>query len=129
MSTIGHPLADLANFISPFYTARGLNKVGSRTATADPAFLPGATPGLPDAEQVVSWYGELAGFDPGPDLAWAVAFNMFRNAGVCQGIAARVARRQASSDMARLYAATRGELSELAWELAVSAREAGRARL
>ena len=123
MSTIGHPLADLCNLVSPYYTAE------RDYATSQKAFLPGATPGLPDAAQVARWYAEVAGFDPAPELGWAVAFNMFRNAGVCQGIAARVARRQASSERARFYADTRGELAAFAWELAGRAKEAAKARL
>ncbi|KAI1490606.1 aminoglycoside phosphotransferase-like protein [Biscogniauxia mediterranea] len=133
MSTVGHPLSDLANLMQPFYSAEMLTwggatsnsngKNGSSSATtavvAHPGFLPGATPGLPDAATVLRWYAEAAGtWDPRPEMGWAVAFSTFRLAAICQGIAARVAARQASSESARRHADAMVPLAELAWVLA-----------
>jgi hypothetical protein len=42
---------------------------------------------------------------------------MFRLAAVAQGIAARVAARQASSAQAKEYAGSRSALAEMAWRL------------
>ncbi|KAM0329828.1 hypothetical protein ACHAQA_003992 [Verticillium albo-atrum] len=111
MSTVGHPLSDLCNFSTPFFTAprKGVN--------AHSGFLPGATPGLPDAARVVRWYTEVSGYDPAAELSWGMAFNIFRLSAVCQGIAARYAQRQASSEQAKQYAQTRGPLAEFAWDL------------
>ncbi|KAL7819588.1 APH domain-containing protein [Trichoderma gracile] len=121
MSTIGHPLSDICNLITQFYLARS----PGASAYADSAsFLPGRTPGLPQPEQLVQWYTEVSGYDPRPDLAWGAAFNIFKLAGVCQGIAARYAARQASSAKARMYIHTRVPLAEFAWELAREARDA-----
>ncbi len=119
MSTIGHPLSDLCNMRTDFFTA------SHPAASRSRAFLPGATPGLPDVARLVGWYAEVAGYDPAADrdLTWGMAFTMFRNAAVCQGIAARLARRQASSEKAKLYADKRAPLAELAWRLAKEARE------
>ena len=122
MATIGHPLSDLCNFTTPFYTA---TVVGTN---AQAAFLPGATAGLPDAKEIVRWYTEVSGYDPAAELAWGMAFNIFRSAAVCQGIAARIAQRQANSDVAKKYADTRVPLAEFAWELTAVARS-GRAKL
>ncbi|KAI0111942.1 acyl-CoA dehydrogenase family member 11 [Daldinia grandis] len=141
MSTIGHPLSDLANLLNPFYlvslsqspsfapsssssSSSSSSKDGIPTqseaiaAITNAGFLPGATPGLPTPATVLSWYAAAAGWDPRPDeVAWACAFSVFRLAAICQGIAARVATRQASSADARRHAAAVRPLGEFAWEL------------
>ncbi|KAL7927586.1 APH domain-containing protein [Trichoderma austrokoningii] len=111
MSTIGHPLSDICNFITQFYLARA---PGTSASGNSAGFLPGKTPGLPQPDQILQWYAEIAGYAPGPELGWGAAFNIFKLAGVCQGIAARVAARQASSAKAREHADTRGVLAEFA---------------
>ncbi|KAI0409345.1 phosphotransferase enzyme family protein [Xylaria palmicola] len=113
MSTVGHPLSDLANLLNPFYTHRA-TKSYNRTAEA---FLPGATPGLPTPDTVLGWYKEVAGWDPRPEMHWALAFSIFRLSAICQGIAARYATRQASSAEAQKYAQSFKPLGELAWSL------------
>ena len=50
-------------------------------------------------------------------VAWGMAFMAFRSAAVCQGIAARIAARQASSARAAEYAKDRGALADFAWEM------------
>ncbi|KAM4054963.1 phosphotransferase enzyme family protein [Hirsutella rhossiliensis] len=121
MSTVGHPLSDVCNFLTLFYTA----KDPATGRHSSQGFLPGRTPGLPTADEVVAWYAQASGYDPRAELAWGMAFSIFKLAAVCQGIAARYAARQASSEQARQYAATRGPLAELAWKLV---QEAGRGR-
>ncbi|TPX15612.1 uncharacterized protein E0L32_004310 [Thyridium curvatum] len=131
MSTIGHPLSDLSNHITPYFTAH----MGSTIHNAHPGFKPGATPGLPDADEVAALYCRTAGWgtasdpDRWPDMArelrWAQAFNIFRQAAICQGIAARVAARQASSEQARRYGDARAALAEYAWELVQAAENTG----
>lgn len=128
MSTIGHPLSDLANLFQPFETAHLPTDL---VHTAHQGFAPGTTPGLPTRDEAVELYraavptgwwrtpAEMA-----PELRWAQAFNMFRGAAVCQGIAARVATRQASSEQARRYADGRAPLAEFAWTMVEKAREA-----
>jgi aminoglycoside phosphotransferase (APT) family kinase protein len=113
MSTVGHPLSDLANMLIPFYTATAGTKFFSNKA-----FAPGATPGLPTPELIMGWYKEVAGWDPRPEINWAMAFAVFRSAAICQGIAARVATRQASSEKAADYADGFYPLGEFAWSLA-----------
>lgn len=132
MSTIGHPLSDLANMMTPFYTV-SLDR--SKVQTAHKGFLPGATPGLPTPREVAGLYfstvasaqtarSEAArvalsesAAERERELRWAQAFNVFRQAAICQGIAARQAARQASSEVAARYAAAREPLAEFAWEL------------
>ncbi|KAK4078642.1 uncharacterized protein Triagg1_2973 [Trichoderma aggressivum f. europaeum] len=121
MSTIGHPLSDVCNFITQFYLARS---PGASAYSDSEKFLPGATPGLPQPDEILQWYTEVSGYDPRPELSWGAAFNIFKLAGVCQGIAARYAARQASSAKAKMYIGTRGPLAQFAWELAQQARDA-----
>ncbi|KFY28896.1 hypothetical protein V493_02693 [Pseudogymnoascus sp. VKM F-4281 (FW-2241)] len=94
MSTIGHPLSDVVNLTMPFIDGPNKHK----------GFVPGATPGLPTKDQVISWYAETSGYNPGPDLLWGAAFGMYRSSVIMQGIAARYAVRQASSANAKDYA-------------------------
>ncbi|KAF3004683.1 hypothetical protein E8E14_003682 [Neopestalotiopsis sp. 37M] len=114
MSTVGHPLSDLANIMNPFYTA--VMPGEKKYATSD-AFQPGATPGLPDPETIMGWYAATAGWDPRSEINWGMAFSIFRLAAICQGIAARVATKQASSEQARKHAESLGPLAEFAWKL------------
>ncbi|KAI1344582.1 phosphotransferase enzyme family protein [Xylariaceae sp. FL0016] len=128
MSTVGHPLSDLANLMHPFYAAEMLLKSPPKSSAqtdenrtsstaSHPGFLPNVTPGLPSPTQIMSWYGGIAGWDPAPDMTWAVSFSVFRLSAICQGIAARFATRQASSESAKKHAEAMGPLGEFAWEL------------
>jgi aminoglycoside phosphotransferase (APT) family kinase protein len=110
MSTIGHPLSDLINLLMPYYL------VGQSHVRLLPAFAEGATPGLPTQDQLVSWYAEVSGYDPQPDLKWGISFGFFRASCIYQGIAARYAMRQASSAKAKDNATQRHPMGDLAWE-------------
>lgn len=114
MSTVGHPLSDLSNLMNPFYS---VHMKGDVKHSSSDAFLPGNTPGLPTPEMVMKWYADTAGWDPRPDINWGMAFSLFRLSAICQGIAARVATRQASSEQAKKHAESLGPLAEFAWEL------------
>jgi aminoglycoside phosphotransferase (APT) family kinase protein len=123
MSTIGHPLSDLVNLLTPFFNASG-------GPNPHKGFLPNATPGIPSKEQAVAWYAETAGWDPAPDMTWGNAFGMFRGGVICQGIAARYARRQASSARAKDYVDMVVPMGEGAWRMVRAAMEqGGKARL
>lgn len=115
MSTIGHPLSDINNLLSPYLTAS--SQKAKSVGRAHEGFIPGATPGLPSREQLVAWYSETAGWDPRPDLTWGDAFATYRNTIIMQGIAARYAVRQASSAQAKDYGAMMKPYAEVAWDL------------
>ncbi|KAJ0114352.1 phosphotransferase enzyme family domain-containing protein [Diaporthe amygdali] len=124
MSTIGHPLSDLANALMPFSSARTAHgPPETRIPHAHTGFLPGATPGLPPPDQLASIYATAAGLGSGRwdgmerELKWAEAFATFRLSAICQGIAARAAVRQATSAKAQEHALARGPVAELAWAL------------
>ncbi|CAG9988199.1 unnamed protein product [Clonostachys byssicola] len=114
MATLGHPLSDICNLIANFYTSR----FKGATTFDGSKFMPGYTPGLPPPEQILAWYRAMAGWDPAPDVQWGMSFHTWKFAGICQGIAARHAARQASSKQALRYAATRVPLAEFSRELA-----------
>ncbi|KAL2199547.1 kinase-like domain-containing protein [Corynascus similis CBS 632.67] len=148
MSTIGHPLSDISNLLTPYFTARLDPR---RSVNVHPGFLPRATRGLPTPDEITTLYFSVVSSPSPPqdpsssssssleltlanytqdtadrrrELQWAQAFNIFRLAAICQGIAARQAGRQASSEQARRYGDARGPLAEFAWELVQSARGA-----
>ncbi|KAF7870141.1 uncharacterized protein EAF02_009331 [Botrytis sinoallii] len=116
MSTIGHPLSDLVNLLSP-HSVRHEKKFASL-----PQFRHEDIPGLPAQSELLSWYRDTAGWDPEPDLSWGVAFGFFRNTCIYQGIAARWAVRQASSAMAEVHARARWPMGELCWKFVGVAR-------
>ena len=127
MSTIGHPLSDLSNLLTPFSMAgRNAGLLGRVTSNDD--FLPGRTRGLPPKEELIALYQQVAGWDPTFDLPWGEAFGLYRGSIILQGIAARYAVRQASSARAQEFGAGRVYMAELAWDLVQKAKSArGRA--
>ncbi len=99
MSTIGHPLSDVVNLVTPWTETTNTAGVHSQEA-----FQPGQGPrGLPTVDQCIAWYRELAGWDPAPEMLWGKAFRTFRTTVVMQGIGARYAARQASGGRAKEY--------------------------
>lgn len=121
MSTIGHPLSDLNNVLSPFVTASSQKALA--IGRANKAFQPGATPGLPTRDQLITWYSEVAGWDPRPDMIWGDAFSTYRSAVIMQGIAARYALRQASSAKANEYGQQMHPFAEIAWDFVQESKE------
>ncbi|KAK3073869.1 hypothetical protein LTR53_004168 [Teratosphaeriaceae sp. CCFEE 6253] len=115
MATIGHPLSDLTNLLMPFTTA-GSEKARS-VGRANPAFVPGATPGMPSKEECVAWYEGVVGWTvAATELTWADSFNIYRGSVIMQGIAARYALRQASSEKAGDYAAQMKPFGEMGFD-------------
>ncbi|CAG8727044.1 17237_t:CDS:2, partial [Racocetra persica] len=98
LSTIGHPLSDLANLSMNFFTK---DLPGSPiTGLRDVKNLP-----IPSANELIQAYCEKSGRQyPIPNFEFAIAFTLFRTAVILQGIAARIARKQASSAKANAYA-------------------------
>jgi aminoglycoside phosphotransferase (APT) family kinase protein len=113
LSTIGDPLADftymLFNWEMP---ADGRSGIGG---------LDHAALGIPTLDEAVALYCTLTGRDGIPALDWCFAFNLFRLAGILQGIAKRVQVGTAASDHAREMAARTPRLAQAAWRFAVRA--------
>ncbi|KAL9088971.1 MAG: hypothetical protein Q9159_002774 [Coniocarpon cinnabarinum] len=129
MSTIGHPLADITNLLTPYTTARNelartLMSAQTTVGASKPAFVAGATPGLPTQRQCVEWYAEEAGWDfADAEIAWGEAFNAFKGTIIMQGIAARYAVRQASSERAIEYGKAMPLYGQVAWSLVQEAQD------
>ncbi|KAA1118597.1 hypothetical protein PGTUg99_013487 [Puccinia graminis f. sp. tritici] len=105
LSTLGHPYSDLANLLQPWYAPSSLS-VGYQ-----PSLLLGfrdlpfdQMPIQITADDLLKKYCELSGKDY-PLVNWecAVSFAFFRLAVIAQGIAARIAKGQASSARASEY--------------------------
>jgi aminoglycoside phosphotransferase (APT) family kinase protein len=114
MATIGHPLSDLANLLTPFTTAKIPEAV--EAGRANEGFI-NPPPGLPSKEQCIAWYRNIAGWDPAPVMGWGDAFGIYRGTIIMQGIAARYAMRVASSARAQEYGISMKPFAEVAWTL------------
>jgi len=117
LSTLGHPLADFSYHCMSWHippgSFRGLGGV-------DLASL-----GIPDEKSYVRRYCERTGrADPDAVMAdwnFYLAYNMFRLAGILQGIAKRVEMGTASSAQARQAGAGARPLAEMGWAIAQKA--------
>jgi len=114
LSTTGHPLADFSyhcmSWHIPNSAARGIGGLDLEAL------------GIPDEKSYVRRYCERTGrADPDAVMAdwnFYVAYNLFRMAGILQGIAKRVETGTASSAQARQAGAGARPLAEMGWALA-----------
>ncbi len=129
MSTIGHPLSDLSNLLTPYTFAVDPpnSSLSSRTVHAFSASA--STPGLPFRSQCIFWYAEIAGWDPSLERGWGDAFGVFRNSVITQGIAARYALRQASSEKAKEHGMLMGPFGEFVWGLVARLKDRDKSKL
>ncbi|CCG83047.1 Phosphotransferase enzyme family domain protein [Taphrina deformans PYCC 5710] len=109
LSTIGHPLSDLANLLQP----HGLPSGGESSLTG----FAGRDDlqGVPTLSEAHTRYSAVTQWNPATNWTFAEAFAHLRLAVITQGIAARVARKQASSLKAIHHAQLFKPLGELAW--------------
>jgi aminoglycoside phosphotransferase (APT) family kinase protein len=113
LSTIGHPLSDLANLLQPFYSPGAGDDANPGFKGVKKENLP-----IPSAEELMQIYCKESGISyPIQNWLFCVAFAFFRVAVITQGIAARVARKQASSAQAKWYAARFVPFTYLALEI------------
>ena len=106
LSTIGHPLVDLAHHALLFRT--GPEDFGAFGDRPRPA-------GVPDESEHLETYCRLTGRAALPDWTFYVAFAMFRFAAICQGIMGRVVAGTANDPDARTAGARARPLAERAW--------------
>ncbi|MDR3507588.1 MAG: phosphotransferase, partial [Caulobacteraceae bacterium] len=103
LSTLGNPLADFTYLL--------MNWVNGAIAT-----LPDLKAhGIPTMDEYVAEYCRLTGRAGLPQLDWYLAYNMFRLAGICQGIVGRVRDGTANSPQAAAMAERVPLLGEQAW--------------
>ena len=131
MSTIGHPLSDISNLLSPYVFAESKSADQLIGSSSIAAFHPDTRiPGIPTEAQLVAWYAEVAGWDPAPEIKWGEAFTGFRNTVIMQGIKARLFLRQATSAKAKSHADRVDPFAEHTWNLVLAAKLRGeKARL
>jgi aminoglycoside phosphotransferase (APT) family kinase protein len=108
LSTIGHPLVDLAHHALLFRT--GPEDFGAFGDRARPA-------GVPSEAEHLQTYCRLTGRTSLPDWNFYVAFALFRFAAICQGIMGRVVAGTANDPDARRAGARAQPLAERAWRL------------
>ena len=111
LSTLGHPLADFAYHAMTWHVPpasfRGL-------AGVDLSAL-----GIPTLEAYIARYCERTGRADGiANFDYYLAYNMFRMAGILQGIMKRVVDGTAASPQATLMGKAARPLAELGWQVA-----------
>jgi aminoglycoside phosphotransferase (APT) family kinase protein len=114
LSTIGHPLADFSYHCMSWHIPASLSRgIGG---------LDLVSLGIPSEKEYVRRYCERTG-RTNPDAVMAdwpfyMAYNLFRMAGILQGIAKRVVDGTASSAQAKVAAAGARPLAEMGWKIA-----------
>ena len=110
LSTIGHPLADFSYHLMSWHIApsgfRGI------------AGLDLATLGIPSQSEYIEKYCEATGRSGIRDVDFYLAYNMFRIAGILQGIMKRVADGTAASAQAAAAGSRARTMAELGWTYA-----------
>ena len=113
LATLGDPIADFSYFAMQWVMpADG----GAALGGLD---LPAL--GIPSLEQISERYRERSGIAVAAKLDWYFAYNLFRLAGIVQGIKKRVIDGTASHARAREMAEKVPILAEAAWRFAQSA--------
>ncbi len=110
LSTLGDPVADVS------YHLAGRLMPGGSFAGLEDADLPAL--GIPTRDEYVARYCAAVGRDGIDTLDYAIAFQLFRSAGIMFGIAARAKRGTAASAQARELGAIAVPLAERGWALA-----------
>jgi aminoglycoside phosphotransferase (APT) family kinase protein len=116
LSTLGHPLADLAYNCIPYYLK-----------DMDEGFygLDSDVQGIPSEEEYLAAYCRRTGRSEIPAWSFYVAFALFRIAAISQGIMGRVIAGTANDPNARLRGERARPLSDAAWRVV---EEAGGSR-
>jgi aminoglycoside phosphotransferase (APT) family kinase protein len=110
LSTLGHPLADLAFHCMTWRVPAGLFR---GLAGSDLVAL-----GIPTEEEYVAEYVRHTGRPPIDPAQWefAMVYNMFRIAAIMQGIMGRVKDGTAASAQAQMVGQAARPVAELAWQ-------------
>lgn len=114
LSTLGHPLADLAYQVMQRYMGRDWQIKG--LAGLDCEAL-----GIPSEQQYIEAYCRRMGIDAIEHWPFYLAFSFFRFAAICQGVKHRALQGNASSKDAAGVGAMAAPLSELGWQVATKA--------
>ena len=110
LSTLGDPMADVAYLLMNWETPTE-GRAGLAGLDLDAL-------GIPDMRAMLDRYAERTGREKIEDLNWYFAFNMFRLAGIVQGIKKRIIDGTASSAHAKQTAERMPFLAQAAWMFA-----------
>ena len=109
LSTLGHPLADLAyNCLTYYLPAEALGLVEEKDSDRS---------GMPTESEYVAMYCRSTGRDSIPQWNFYLAFSMFRLASILQGVYARGLQGNAASSYALQRGAAARLIADRAWEL------------
>jgi aminoglycoside phosphotransferase (APT) family kinase protein len=114
LSTLGHPLADLAYNCLVYY----LPAVGDLRAGYKDLDL--ATLGIPSETEYVASYRRRTGRGDVPNWKFFIAFSIFRLAAIVQGVYKRGLDGIASSDNAKRYGTQVQFLTDIGWQIVTS---------
>ena len=110
LSTLGHPLADLAyqcmGWRIPHDLWRGIGGQDLQKL------------GIPSEQEYVAWYGKATGRDAAGHWDFYIAYNLFRMAAILHGIAQRAADGNAAAPDAVETGRKAGPLADLGWQAA-----------
>lgn len=111
LSTLGHPLADLAYNCMGYHLPDLLNKPMALSSVNPKAH------GIPTEEEYLAAYCRRTGRSDIPCWDFFIAFSIFRLAAIIQGVYKRGLDGIASSENAKTYGAFVKQLSDAAWEI------------
>lgn len=114
LSTLGHPLADLAYTCLPYHNPRGADAASEARTLADVA---GGDSGIPTEAEQVQRYCELTGRSGIDHWTFYLAFSMFRLASIVQGVYKRALQGNASSPEAIERRDACRQFADTAWAL------------
>ena len=106
LSTLGDPMADFTYFLMHWVNG---TIAGIPDLTAH---------GIPTVEETVAEYCRLTGRTEVPNVDWFFAYNLFRLAGICQGIVGRARDGTANSPQAAAMEERVPQLATAAWHFA-----------
>lgn len=113
LSTLGDPLADFTYQLMQWRTPK---EIRSGFLGVDLKSL-----GIPTEDEYVAAYCKRTGRDGIPNLDFYIAYNIFRLAGIAQGVYARALQGNASNDRAKELGALVEPMAEYAWTIAEKA--------
>jgi len=118
LATLGDPLADLGYLCQIYYIdAFNIGLLGVDTRAL----------GIPDMQELVEVYLGHAGMSRIEGLDFSLIYNLYRLAGISQGIYRRGLDGTASSDMAHMFKDVVRQYAEMAWSLVEQIEDSGRA--
>ncbi|WP_313086232.1 phosphotransferase [Pseudomonas sp.] len=112
LSTLGHPLADLAYFCLPYHLPAGVDGLRGLVGTDL------QNQGIPSEQAVLARYCQQSGREGIDDWHVFVAFSLFRLAAILQGVYARALQGNASNADALQVGQRAGLLAEAGWRIA-----------